>query len=63
MPFLMDLTFSALRWACAGLIDFSLGILEVVGLEVVFDSSDEVVLGARLSLADLYFTDWLAETK
>lgn len=29
VPFLMALDFSAFRWACAGLIDLSLGILLV----------------------------------
>lgn len=30
IPFLMAFALSALRWACAGLIDFSLGILAVL---------------------------------
>lgn len=29
VPFLMAFAFSALRWACAGLMDFSLGIVDV----------------------------------
>ena len=31
VPFLIAFAFSALRCACAGLIDFSLGILRLLG--------------------------------
>lgn len=51
VPFLTALAFSALRWACAGFMDFSFGIVAVafrlfprlsVNMSLLWDSSDFV---------------------
>jgi hypothetical protein len=49
----MAFAFSALRWACAGLIDFSLGILTYLGIskdEIEFEYDRARMWGAFLEV-------------